>query len=422
MREKIKILLLGGGGREHAIAHFLLRSEMTDELHAAPGSDAMIGAVRHMIDPCDSGAVVSLCKSLGVGLVVCGPEAPLVARVGDAVRAAGIPFFGPSGDAAMLEGSKVFAKTFMERHGIPTAKFDVCETLDQCRAAIARRSAPYVIKADGLAAGKGVYLPDDPCEAERICADMIEGRSLGDAGARIVIEDFTAGSELSVFAVTDGTRSIILPPARDHKRALDGDRGPNTGGMGAFAPVTIPDGYLSLVRERVLAPTLAGLREEGRLYRGVLYMGLMITESGPSVIEYNARFGDPETQAVLPLVDGDLGAMMLDAANGCLERDETISDSRSALCVVAASGGYPGKYATGAVISGLDGEEDGSMIFHSGTKRVGGGYVTSGGRVLTVVGVGSTFAEAKSRAYGRIGRISFDGMHYRKDIGWSEER
>lgn len=420
----MNVLVLGGGGREHAIVECLGKSEIVGSLHCAPGNPGMGDDVkRHAIDVTDGDAVLQLCRANDIGLVVAGPEAPLVAGVGDVVRAGGISFFGPGRDGAMLEGSKIFAKNFMKKHNVPTAAFDVCESVAECAEAIAKRKPPYVIKADGLAAGKGVFLPDDEREAIEICRDLIENKKLGDAGARIVIEDFLRGRELTVFALTDGKFYRLLAPSRDHKRVFDGDKGPNTGGMGAYAPVKIPSGFMDTVVAQVLEPTLEGLRNDGIDYRGVIYMGLMITDNGVSVVEYNARFGDPETEVVLPLFDGDLGVAMKACAEGHLHKVPDWGNTGHALCVVMASGGYPGQFEKGMTISGLDSRVDGTFVFHSGTTRnADGSFATAGGRVLTVTGTGGTFDEAKERAYRMVGKISFDGMHYRKDIGWSEEK
>lgn len=426
--EPISVLILGGGGREHAIATALLASPSVGRLYAAPGSDAMAAGGVEVIaaDASNADEITHICSSKHIDLVVCGPEAPLAAGVGDALRAAGVAFFGPGASGARLESSKVFAKSFMARHGVPTAPFDICESVEQCRAAIARRQPPFVIKADGLAAGKGVFLPDDAAEAESICAELIERKKLGGAGDKIVIEDFTHGRELTLFALTDGDAFEILPPSRDHKRVFDGDKGPNTGGMGAYSPVAVPDGFVELAVGRVLRPTLAGLKADGIDYRGVLYMGLMITpEGGVSVVEYNARFGDPETQVVLPLYDGDIGAAMYAAACGRLRahiggESRIVRPNGCALGVVLASGGYPGSFAKGHVISGLDLDTPEVIVIHSGTKRSGDDFVTNGGRVLTVVGRGATFDEARARAYARAERIAFADMHMRSDIGWSE--
>jgi phosphoribosylamine--glycine ligase len=373
--------------------------------------------------------VLSICSKYGIGLVVVGPEAPLVAGVSDRLREKGIRVFGPGADGAKLEGSKAFSKAFMHRHGIPTASFDICQTPEECGAALTKRKPPFVIKADGLAAGKGVFLPDKRDEALDICRDLLSGRILGDSGRTLVIEDHLPGKELTVFAVTDGKSFRLLSPSRDHKRVYDGDKGPNTGGMGAYAPVKIPDGLLNRVAEEALRPTLSGLVSEGIDYRGVIYMGLMLDGAGHdtkiSVVEYNVRFGDPETQAVLPLLQGDFGLLVKSAAGGALDECPDIRNSGNALCVVLASRGYPGEFSKGFKISGLDDKREyvGTNVFHSGTADDGSGnIVTNGGRVLSVVGVGATFDVARERAYDRIGALDFKNMHYRHDIGWSETR
>ncbi|MCL2684135.1 MAG: phosphoribosylamine--glycine ligase [Synergistaceae bacterium] len=429
MRSGINTLVLGGGGREHALVHFLSKSKIIGELHCVPGNPGMEHVTIHETDPCDVGTVLSLCEKYGIGLIVVGPEAPLVAGVSDRAREAGIAVFGPGKDGAKLEGSKAFAKDFMRRHGIPTAPFAICRTPEECEAALSSRRPPFVIKADGLAAGKGVFLPKEIDEARVICRDLLSGKSLGDAGRTLVIEDYLPGSELTVFAVTDGKAFTLLPPSRDHKRAYDGDLGPNTGGMGAYAPVMLPEGLLGRVTDEVLKPTLAGLAADGIDYRGVIYMGLMLNGEGGetrvSVVEYNARFGDPEIQAVLPLLTGDLGTLIQAAANGTLGGHPVMESEGSALCVVLTSGGYPGDFVKGMKITGIgrkdDGEDADTYVFHSGTAFDGeGNIVTNGGRVLSVVGTGETFAAAREKAYRRIRTLSFENMHYRSDIGYSE--
>ncbi len=426
---KIDILVLGGGGREHALVHALSRSGIAGKLHCAPGNPGIAElATLHAVDPGDTGTILKLCATEGIGLVVVGPEVPLVAGVADALRADGIPVFGPGASGARLEGSKAFAKTFMARHGIPTAPFRICTTMAACRAALAERRPPYVIKADGLAAGKGVFLPDTEAEALDVCSMLIEHGRLGDAGRTVVVEDFTPGLELTVFAITDGTDYRILSPSRDHKRVYEGDKGPNTGGMGAYSPVRLPADALERAVDRVLKPTLAGLKADGIDYRGVLYMGLMLTESAEgtqiSVVEYNVRFGDPETQAVLPLITGDFGEIVHACARGRLATCPDLGNAGHAVCVIAASAGYPdGAVRKGLPIAGLENEMPDAYVFHAGTKRLEDGtIVTDGGRVLAVVGFGESFGKAKERAYARLETVSFEGMHYRRDIGWSEER
>lgn len=427
MAGKINVLVLGKGGREHALVHALSKSEIVDTLHCAPGNPGIMElAVVHHIDPCARLDIRNLCLTHDIGLVVIGPEDPLVEGVADDLRAAGFPVFGPGAQGAQLEGSKTFAKTFMKRYGIPTADFSICENKEQCEEAIDARKPPYVIKADGLAAGKGVFLTDDPDEAKKICKDLMINKKLGKAGATIVIEDFLPGKELTVFAMTDGTAYRLLAPSRDHKRIYEGDKGPNTGGMGAYAPVNLGGGVMGQVEREVLLPTLAGLKREGIEYRGVLYMGLMLhpDEDGMriSVVEYNARFGDPETQVVLPLFVGDFGKAALACAKGELDRCPDFGNSGYALGVVIASGGYPGSFKKDLPVTGLDAGDDlpDTCVYHAGTKKSPRGVVTDGGRVFTVVGVGGTFAGAKERAYARVERIRFENAYYRRDIGWSE--
>ncbi|MDR1580076.1 MAG: phosphoribosylamine--glycine ligase [Synergistaceae bacterium] len=421
-------LVLGGGGREHAMVRMLSESRVTGRIHCAPGNPGIAAlAETHAFDICDGTSVRDFCLSHGIDIVLIGPEAPLVAGVADTLREAGIPVFGPGRDGARLEGSKAFSKSFMKRHGIPTAPFNICRTLGECERALEHREPPYVIKADGLAAGKGVFLPEQKSEALAICRELLEGGVLGDAGRAIVAEDYLPGRELTVFAVTDGKSYRILPPSRDHKRVYDGDKGPNTGGMGAYSPVTLPGGLMDRVAEEVLEPTLSGLAAENILYRGVIYMGLMLREERDgvkiSVVEYNARFGDPEAQAVLPLLSGDFGSLAQKTALGELEEYPETVFSGHALCVVLATEGYPGEFKKGAEISGLgrDAEFEDTYVFHAGTAVNGEGkIVTNGGRVLAATGVGPTFESAKERAYARASAIRFDGMHYRRDIGWSE--
>ncbi|MDR1510974.1 MAG: phosphoribosylamine--glycine ligase [Synergistaceae bacterium] len=428
MKSPADTLVLGGGGREHAIARMLSESRATGRVHCAPGNPGIAAlAETHALDIRDGTAVTDFCLSHDIDLVVIGPEAPLTAGVADALRGAGIPVFGPGRDCARLEGSKVFAKSFMKRHGIPTAPFDICRALGECERAIERREPPYVIKADGLAAGKGVFLPEHKAEALGICRELLEGRALGDAGRAIVLEDYLPGRELTVFAVTDGKSYRVLPPSRDHKRIYDGDKGPNTGGMGAYSPVALPAGLMDKVADEVLKPTLSGLAAENVPYRGVIYMGLMLREERDgvkiSVVEYNVRFGDPEAQAVLPLLSGDFGLLALKTALGELEECPETVFSGHALCVVLAAGGYPGEFKRGAEIFGLDrdAEFEGTYVFHAGTAVNGEGKIVSnGGRVLAATGVGPTFESAKERAYARASAIRFDGMYYRRDIGWSE--
>jgi phosphoribosylamine--glycine ligase len=428
MSDAVDTLILGGGGREHALAYALSKSKAIGKLHCAPGNPGIASLAEiHKINECDAEAMLSLCVEREIGLVIIGPEAPLVDGVAGKLRDAGISVFGPDADGARLEGSKGFSKSFMKRYEIQTAPFDICRTHEECETALMKRKPPFVIKADGLAAGKGVFLPENYNDAINTCCTLLSGKTLGGAGRIIIIEDYLRGKELTVFAITDGKSFRLLPPSRDHKRTYDGDMGPNTGGMGAYAPVTIPDGLLDRVAEEVLKPTLSGLASEGIDYRGVIYMGLMLSdetsETKISVVEYNVRFGDPETQVVLPLLQSDFGLLVKSTAEGSLGECPETGVSGSALCVILTSGGYPGNYLKGMRITGLDDgiEQAGSIVFHSGTASDGkGNFVTNGGRVLSVVGMGSTFETARERAYEKIKTLRFNNMHYRRDIGWSE--
>ena len=418
----MKTLILGGGGREDAIAHALAASPVIGELHAAPGNPGIARvAATHKVNPASPEAVSELCKELGIELVVVGPEAPLVAGVADELRELGIMVFGPGKDGAMLEGSKAYAKSFMKKHNIPTSGFDCCIRMEECVSAIEKRSAPYVIKADGLAGGKGVFLTEDPAEAVSICEDLISGKILGSSGDTIVIEDFVKGAELTVLALTDGEGLILLPASRDHKRAYDGDGGPNTGGMGAFCPVPgIGEDMMERIKNEIFIPTVKGLRDDDIPYCGVIYAGLMLTEDGAiSLIEYNARMGDPETQAVLSSFGGDFGEAILACCRGKAKDYVPRQETRHSVSLVLASSGYPGKFKTGFPITGLDNELPDTHVFHAGTaykQEEKDCIVTSGGRVLAVVGTGKSLEEARNLAYKRAGTISFEGVFYRKDI------
>ena len=417
----MKVMVLGGGGREHAVVHAFSKSKIVTGLHCCPGNPGISQLAEcHKGNPTDHAQMVSMCKGLDIDLVFIGPEAPLVAGTADALRGAGFLVMGPGKLGAQLEGSKVFSKKFMEKHGIPTSSFDCCGTVDECRKAIEKRPAPYVVKADGLAAGKGAFLPETAEEAVTICRMMLDDMVLGSAGKNIIVEDFVEGQEMTILAITDGSTVRILPSSQDHKRALDGDKGNNTGGMGAYSPVPwVDDAFLKRVEEIVLLPTLEGLRKEGIPFCGVIYAGLMIKPDGSlSVLEYNVRLGDPETQVVLPVFGGDFGEAIFACCKGELANFEWPSPERVALGVVMASGGYPDKYQTGFPIEIDGGEKDNTYIYHAGTAYDNSGrLVTSGGRVLTVVGIGESLEEARELAYKRVGSVTFRDAHYRKDIG-----
>lgn len=424
----MNILLLGSGGREHALAWKLAQSRLITEeggrLYAAPGNPGIADHAELVaLDPASHGEIVAFCGNKAIGLVVIGPEAPLVDGLADSLRAAGIAVFGPSRAAARLEGSKAFTKALCDRAGIPTAGYAHTTSLADALAALDRFEAPYVLKADGLAAGKGVVIAATRAEAETALADMYGG-AMGAAGAEVVIEEFMEGEEVSFFALTDG--AIILPfgSAQDHKRVGDRDTGPNTGGMGAYSPARVltPD-LRGQVMQRIIAPTVKTLAEEGTPYVGVLYAGLMLTADGPKLVEYNCRFGDPECQVLMMRLESDLGEYLLASAESRLGalRPPKFSAAR-ALTVVMAAEGYPGTPKKGGTIAGIaEAEADGAKVFHAGTARnAEGRLVANGGRVLNVTALGETVAEAQARAYAAVDRIDFPTGFCRRDIGWRE--
>jgi len=415
----VKTLVIGTGGREHALARALAHDQGVTEVHAAPGNPGMASvATLHEVDPLDGPAVAALAASLGVDLVVVGPEAPLVAGVADAVRAAGIAAFGPSAAAARLEGSKAFAKEVMDAAGVPTARAFVCTTAEEAAAALDELGAPYVVKDDGLAAGKGVVVTDSRDEAVAHAAGC----------ARVVIEEYLDGPEVSVFALcgwneTDGSTVYPLPPAQDFKRALDGDLGPNTGGMGAYTPLPwAPPGLVDEVLATVLRPTVDELALRGTPFEGLLYAGLALTSRGVRVVEFNVRFGDPETQPLLALLESPLGELLMGAATGSLASvRRPVFANGSAVGVVMASRGYPASSSSGDVITGTAAADalPGVHVIHAGTAMREGALVTSGGRVLSVVGTGTDLAAARAAAYAGVACISFDGEQHRTDIAAS---
>jgi phosphoribosylamine--glycine ligase len=418
----MRVLIAGGGGREHALA-WRLRSDDVSALFCAPGNAGIATVAQTVsIDSSDPDALLAFSERESIDLTVIGPELPLDRGVVDRFRARGRRIFGPPRAAAQLECSKAFAKGFMARHGIPTARYRVCESAADARATIDRGEFgfPAVLKADGLAAGKGVVIAMDRAEAHDAVRAAMEERQFGAAGARLVIEECLAGPEVSFFALCDGARALPIASAQDHKRIFDDDRGPNTGGMGAFSPSPLVDAAMEArILEEIVNPVLRGMRAEGTEYRGFLYAGLMMTCDGPRVIEYNVRFGDPEAQAVMPLIDGDFVSLLAAAADGDLRgRTVTLRDDVS-VGVVIAAGGYPGPISNGAPISGLEAAArvPNVTIFHAGTSRRGEEIVTAGGRVLTVVATAADYQSAIDRAYEAAALISFDGMQYRRDIG-----
>jgi len=370
------------------------------------------------IDWQQSDHLISFLKDNQVDLVVVGPEAPLVAGLADTLNKAGIPVFGPSKAAAQLEGSKVFAKDLMKKYNIPTAAYGVFHKVDEAKEFISQTGAPIVVKADGLAAGKGVVVAMTIEEANSAVEDMLSGNRFGEAGSTVVIEEFMEGEEASLLAFVDGKTVVPMIASQDHKRIFDGDKGPNTGGMGTYAPAPVlTDALRDEAMKTILEPMVAAMENEGMPYVGCLYAGLMITPQGPKVVEFNARFGDPETQVVLPLLDSDLGQIMMACATGTLTADMVKWKDSSAACVILASEGYPETSSKGDVIHGDIKQHDTTIVFHSGTKLIGDEYVTNGGRVLGVVGLGKDLRTALDRAYGRIEHIDFEGMQYRTDIG-----
>jgi phosphoribosylamine--glycine ligase len=418
----VRVLIVGSGGREHALAWKIARSPRVREVVSAPGNAGMAQVGRCVPDVAagDLDALTGLARRESVDLVVVGPEDPLAAGLADRLRAAGVRVFGPSRAAAQLESSKRFAKDFMRRHGIPTASY---ETFDDAAEAIAgadRMGGRCVVKADGLAAGKGVAMCEDPEAAAAAIREIMGERRFGAAGDRVVIEEWLPGEEASYYAITDGENVVTLAAAQDYKRALDGDRGENTGGMGAFSPVpVVSQAVEKRVLEEIVHPVIRGMAAEGHPYRGVLYVGLMIDASGaPRVVEFNVRFGDPETQALVVRMESDLVPLLEGAADGALDASQSVLWGDAAVCVVMASGGYPRAYETGLRVTGVEqAVGDGVLVFHAGTaRRSDGGLETTGGRVLGVTARGESVREARERAYAAVGKIHFEGAHWRRDI------
>ena len=417
----MKVLLVGSGGREDALAWALSRSRKLTRLHCAPGNG---GTARHAenvaIAAEDVDALVDHAVRQRYDLVVVGPEIPLVRGLTDRLEREGVTVFGPSADAAQLEGSKIFAKLFMQRHGIPTAAFQVFSDPGEARTYLESPDTryPLVVKADGLAAGKGVILANDRETALAAAEGMLSGRDFGDAGRRILVEERLEGREASFFILSDGKRFIELATCQDYKRARDGDGGLNTGGMGTYSPSAwLDDATRQTLIEKVVRPTIEGMAAEGTPYRGVLYTGVMLTEDGPKVLEFNARFGDPETQVLMPRLDGDWLDLLDRAARGTLGDTKPVWKDAAAVCVVLASGGYPGGCAKGHRIEGLDQAEAlGAIVFHAGTRLENGSYVTSGGRVLGVTALGRDLDTARRKAYKAVGKIHWSDEHHRSDI------
>ena len=425
----MKILVVGSGGREHAIAWRLAQDEEKHELFCAPGNAGTAAVATNVaVGAEDVAGIVAWAKAERPDLVVVGPEAPLVAGLVDALQKEGIVAFGPVAAGARMEGSKRFAKEVMAAAGVPTGLAETFADAAAAKAALDRFGLPVVIKADGLAAGKGVVVAETREAAEAAIDDMLVGNKFGAAGAEVLIEEFLHGEECSILALVDGENAVLLPSSQDHKRIFDGDKGPNTGGMGAYSPApVVTDDKLPFIRDRIILPVVRELKKRGIVYRGILYAGLMVNDEnsnprGPAaksgstvnVVEFNARFGDPETEAVLPRLGGSFATALLHAATGRLADSDVVVKDEAAATVIIASGGYPGSYEKGKKITGLDGNP--ALVFHCGTKAAGSDVVTSGGRVLSVTGLGATLREAVDAAYAGVGKISFDGMFFRRDI------
>ena len=416
----MRVLVVGGGGREHALCWKIVQSPRAEKVYCAPGN----AGIAEIVETVDLGqgdieGLVRFARDHRIDLTVVGPEEPLVKGLVDRLAEEGLRAFGPTAAAAELEGSKAFAKELMNKHLIPTAGFKIFGDADEARRYLKSHDAfPAVLKADGLAAGKGVIICQNVAEAERALDSIMVQRRFGEAGNRVVIEDFLVGEEASIMAITDGRIIMPLPSSQDHKALGDGDQGPNTGGMGAYSPApVITPRIMKQIESSVLVPTIHAMNREGRPFQGVLYCGLMITPGGPKVLEYNVRFGDPEAQAVLPRLQGDWLDVLDRTAQRQLEQVTYDWDSRTAVCVVMASRGYPGKAETGVPIAGLDREAEDCVVFHAGTGRRNGQFVTTGGRVLGVTAFGTDVVEARERAYQRVSSIQFAGGHYRSDIG-----
>jgi len=418
----VRVLVIGSGAREHTLAWKLAQSSRVSELLVAPGNAGTAQISTNLnISATNVNALCDAARDRRIDLVVVGPEAPLAAGIVDRLDSLGIPAFGPRQSAALIESSKVFAKEIMHKYGIPCARDTVFTSFQEAKEYVQAQQPPVVVKADGLAAGKGAIVANTVDEALKALSDIMEARVFGDAGDRVLVEECLVGRETSLLAFTDGKTVVPLIPARDYKRAYDGDGGLNTGGMGVYAPPAFLTPELrDRVVDTILKPTVKAMEQEGRPYRGVLYAGLMLTSEGPKVMEYNARFGDPETQVQLPLLKTDLVDIMLATLDGTLDRVNVEWDGGGCVGVVMASGGYPGSYKNGFTIHGLDSVDKGIMVFHAGTRQQDGRITTAGGRVITVVARGAAVKNARETVYSNVSRIQFDGCHYRKDIAAEE--
>ena len=416
----MKVLVFGGGGREHALVWKLRQSPRVSKLYCAPGNGGIMDDAECLpADLKNLQSMVALAEGLRPDLTVVGPELPLTLGIVDELQSRKIPVFGPTKKAAQLESSKSFAKAFLQRHHIPTSHYAICTSMDEVQKALSHFSTPIVVKADGLAGGKGVVIAKNKDEASALCVEMLSGRMLGTAGSKIVLEEFLKGDELSFLVLSDGERVVPLVAAQDHKRINDGDTGPNTGGMGAFStPAMLDDKMRDWLVNHIARPVIAGMKQEDLEYRGILYCGLMMTARGPMVLEFNCRFGDPETQPILMRLQSDLLEALEASVEGRVSDGDFRWSADASTCVVMSSGGYPGTFEAGKWISGLDeaSKVEGVKIFHAGTTRHDGRYFTAGGRVLGVTARGTDLRTAVEQAYAAVDRIRFDGAHYRKDI------
>jgi phosphoribosylamine--glycine ligase len=418
----MKVLIIGQGGREHTLAWKIKQSPMVEKIYCAPGNAGTSELGTNVSIPSDDlQSLKKFAQEEKIDLTVVGPEKPLVDGIVDLFRSAGLRIFGPSQKAAQIEGSKIWAKELMKKYHIPSAQYEIFDQKPAALKYIKNLDYPIVIKADGLAAGKGVIIVSNYEQAEQTLTQILEEKIFGSAGQWVIVEEYLTGEEVSILAFSDGENILPLIPSQDHKKAFDHDQGPNTGGMGAYAPVPFVKADLQQeIEDKILKPTISALSEEGCVYQGILYAGLMLTKAGPYVLEFNCRFGDPETQAVLPLMDTELVEVILASLQGKLPEIEMSWQKKSAVCVVLSSGGYPGSYEKGKEIKGLD-ELRGEIavyVFHAGTRKNGPQILTNGGRVLGIVGLGEDVKRAAYRTYQAISKIHFEKMHYRKDIGW----
>ncbi len=417
----MQVLIVGGGGREHALAWKIKQSPSVDRIFCAPGNAGTALCAENLnLAADDIEGLLAFAEKNNIGLTVVGPEQPLVAGIVDRFQENSLRIFGPSAKAAELEGSKAFSKDMMKQYGIPTGDYRVFHSAEEARVYAGKQSDPLVVKADGLAAGKGVLLCANGDEAAQGIQSIMEEKAFGDAGNKIVIEEFLKGQEVSLLAFTDGKTVLPLDSAQDHKAAFDGDTGPNTGGMGAYSPAPIfTPAFKDEVMQTVMVPMVRAMEQEGRVYRGILYAGLMLTAAGPKVLEFNARFGDPETQPLLVRMQNDIVPLFEACIDGTLDKQNLSWKNESSVCVVMAAEGYPGSYAKGRAIEGLKEAEkiDGVVVFHAGTKAVDGAVCTNGGRVLGVTALGKDTATAIGLAYQAVEKIHWQGIHYRKDIG-----